>query len=277
MVHHKHDGGVLEHRSQPGIVGVADAHAVQRAADRLAEPVADAEIEVGIERRNDLARVALDDLHRNFTRHALRRGELPRRLLHLVVVEEPIDQRTAARSLKRPDLDLQSAADFIEHLVRAAAQEPARAGHEQSIQQREGGEHGDQDRHPQRHRNPSTCCLLSVAATRPGRRCRRYVVEVTGDNVAAASAGSVNIREVALQSSAAFGRRASQHRCLANALRAEGSDEDPYGFGPRRRRSSCRRRAHTLTRSWNHRRLRYRIAQPREQTERDEGERVGDR
>ena len=119
----------------------------------FAEPVADAEVEVGIERRHDLAGVGLDDLDSHFDRHVVGRGVLPGRLLHLVVIDEPIDQRAPAGLLERPDLDLQAGADLVEDLVGAAAEKPAGTRNEQAVEQREGREHSDQERQPQRHRN----------------------------------------------------------------------------------------------------------------------------
>ena len=53
-------------RDAPDALGidVADAHAVQALRELLAQPVAGAKVEVGVERGDDLARVALDALER---------------------------------------------------------------------------------------------------------------------------------------------------------------------------------------------------------------------
>ena len=45
---------------EAGLVGEAEPHAVEELRHPLREPVADAEVEVGVEGGDDLARVALD-------------------------------------------------------------------------------------------------------------------------------------------------------------------------------------------------------------------------
>jgi len=151
VIHHEHHGGLGRHRRQAGLVGVADAHPVQQAADALAQPVADAEVEVGVERRHDLARVALDDVLHDLARHAAGLGELARRLLHLVVEYQPVDQRAPAGPLERPDLDAQPRAHLVEHLVGAAADHPAHRRQQQPVEQRPQGQHRYQQGQPQRN------------------------------------------------------------------------------------------------------------------------------
>ena len=72
VVHHEHHGRVLGDGVQARVVGVADAHAVQRLRDAPRQPVADAEVHVGIEGRHDLARIALHLVQRHLARHAAR-------------------------------------------------------------------------------------------------------------------------------------------------------------------------------------------------------------
>ena len=153
VVHDEHHRGLLGDRVQPGVVGVADAHAVEETRQCLASPVADAEVHVGVERRHDLACVALHLIECHFTRHAARVGKRLRRLLHLVVEDQAVDQGLPAHLLERADADLQPPADVVEHAVGAALDEPARARQQQAVEQRPQGQQPSHHNQPQRQRD----------------------------------------------------------------------------------------------------------------------------
>ena len=59
---------------EPLVVGVAEAHAVEQARDGAGEPVADPEVDVGVEGRDDLVRVAGDPCLRDLARRRGSRG-----------------------------------------------------------------------------------------------------------------------------------------------------------------------------------------------------------
>ena len=152
VVHDEHHRGVgLDARQVLG-VDVPQPHAVQQLRHALADPVADAEVQVGVERRHGLAGVALDALV------AVRSGmrcpwsELLRRLLHLRVGQQAVDQRLAAGALERADADAQALADLVDHLVGRAHRRPAQQRHQRVLVQRPDCERSRQRRQPERDR-----------------------------------------------------------------------------------------------------------------------------
>ena len=148
VVHHEHDGRMGRHARETLVVAVPDPHAVQRLGDAPGEPVADPEVEVGVERRHDLGGVLAHLLGRERARHVLRCGLGRGRLLHLRVVDQHVDQRLAPRALERAHLDLELAGDLVEHAVRPIAQQPAPARAHHAVVDAERGEDGDRNREP---------------------------------------------------------------------------------------------------------------------------------
>jgi hypothetical protein len=92
VVDDEDDARLARHGGERRLVEPADAHAVEHARQRARHPVAEAEVEVGVEGGHDLARVALDLRHRHLARHPLLLREGLRRLHHLRVVDQAVDE-----------------------------------------------------------------------------------------------------------------------------------------------------------------------------------------
>ena len=95
MVHHEDDARVrLDLRQRP-IVGVPHADPVEKLNGAPRHEVADPEVEPGVERRHDLARIALDLAGQGRPRHP----GFPRlafeRLHHLGITGQPLDENLA--------------------------------------------------------------------------------------------------------------------------------------------------------------------------------------
>ena len=151
VIHHQHYRGVGIDAGNAGGVDVAESHAVQRAGDGAPEPVADAKVEIGVERRHDLARIALDFFQHRGQRRAVARGVLLGGLLHLRIGEQAMHQRLAPRALERADADAQAMRDVVDHLVRRTRHHPAQRRNQQVLIEGPRGEHCHRDREPQRH------------------------------------------------------------------------------------------------------------------------------
>ena len=167
VVHDEHHGGVLRHAAQALGVDVADAHAVQALRDLAPDPVADAEVQVSVEGRHDLARVALDGGEHGDDRHAVRLGELVDGLLHLRVAEQAVNENLAASALERPDADAQARAQFVDDAVGAPGDEPADRRHQQAVVGGPGGQR------PAREGEPQWNCYRRRHVHPPQRQGRR--------------------------------------------------------------------------------------------------------
>ena len=153
MVHHEHYSRVGADFRDALRIDVPDSHAVEGPRDPAPDPVADAEVEVGVERRDDLARVALDLAQRCgqgkvvFPRVLLGGG------LHPAVGEQAVDERLALGALEGPDSDAQALAQLVDHLVRGMRHQEAQRGHHGVLVERPDGERRHHDEQPSRDRD----------------------------------------------------------------------------------------------------------------------------
>jgi len=150
VVHDEDHGRLRVDRRQAGLVTASGDHAVEQARDAFRQPVADAEVEVGVEGGHDLARVAVDAAAHVDERLAalprLRRGGG----LDARVVEEAVDQHLAPGQLERRQLDPQAGVELADDGVDAAAEEPAHARRQQQHAGGPGGEQRQDDEQPKR-------------------------------------------------------------------------------------------------------------------------------
>ena len=148
VVDQEDDRRLRRDRRQARLVLVPEAHAVERPGDVAGEPVPDAEVHVGVERRHDLVRVPADPLHDDLARHRLLARLGLGGLEHLRVVEEPVDQDLALGQLEVGDPDLQPRVDLLEHAVDPAPQEPPGARDQEPVERDPRGEDRQQDGEP---------------------------------------------------------------------------------------------------------------------------------
>ena len=149
MVHDEHHRGLRVDLRQPLVVGEADPHPVQEPCQALGQPVADAEVRIGVERRHDLPGV-LQHLglgHR--ARHLVLDGVDLHRFDHFRVEGEPVDQHLALGELKRAYGDVEVGVDLVDNAVDAPPQPPAHAWHQHAFERGPGGERHDQQKQPQ--------------------------------------------------------------------------------------------------------------------------------
>lgn len=74
VVHHEHHGRLRVDRGERLRIGIAEAHTIEELRAALGQPVADAKVEVGVERRHDLARIDVGALACQLERHVLLGG-----------------------------------------------------------------------------------------------------------------------------------------------------------------------------------------------------------
>jgi hypothetical protein len=150
VVDDQHHGRVRVDARDALRVDVAEAHAVERARHAAADPVADAEVEVGVERRHDLAAIGFDLGHDLGKRDPVLRRVLLGRLLHPGIGEQAMDQRLPARALEGPDADAQARRHRVDDAVRRVRHQPAQGGDEEVLEERPHGEREQERRQPER-------------------------------------------------------------------------------------------------------------------------------
>ena len=106
-------------------------------------------VDVCFEARHDLAGVALDRGHYDLTRHVVVAGVRLGRLHHLLVVEQTVDENLAFGQTERFDFDVEVLADILQNPVDPAAEKPADAGNQQTVEHRPTGEHDQQHQQPE--------------------------------------------------------------------------------------------------------------------------------
>jgi hypothetical protein len=173
VVHDEHHGRGVGHFFQRLGIDKTQAHAVQALRDLAADPVAEAEVQVGVEGRHDLARIVLDRLEHRGHRYLVLRGILLDSRLHLRISDEAVDQDLAARALERADADAQARRHLFEHHIGASGHEPAQRGHEQLFISCPGGERADQHCQPQRHRDQFCPPRFTCGQVYTVRTCRK--------------------------------------------------------------------------------------------------------
>ena len=152
VVHDEDDAGAGLDAGQPLVVRIAQAHAVQELSHAPCQVIADAEVGVGVEGGHDLAGVALHLPAQHLARGAGGLGLGLDRRHHVGVVAELVDEHPALGLLERGDLQLQPGVDLLDHAVEAAAQEPARARHQDPVQRSPEGERAHHREDPERQR-----------------------------------------------------------------------------------------------------------------------------
>ena len=185
VVHHEDDAGAGFDAGERLDVGIAEAHAVEALHRAPGDVIADAEVGVGVEGGHDLAGVAfhLPAQHLAGRAGVLRLGV--DRLHHVGVVAELVDEHAAPGLQEGRNLQLQPRVDLLDHAVETAAQEPARARHQDPVErspecervhqrenperQRERAGHG-RCPHPGRRKSPGPGGLLSQGG------CRQRVI-----------------------------------------------------------------------------------------------------
>ena len=151
VVHDEDHGGVGRHAGQGAFVGEAQAHAIEEAGHGAGDRIADAEVDVGVEGRHDLARVAMDLGHRRLARDVVGAGVVVGGGHHLRVVDQPVDQHLPLGELERLYLDIEPPVDAIDQPVETPPQEPAAARDQQAVEQRPQREGGDRQEQPERN------------------------------------------------------------------------------------------------------------------------------
>ena len=164
VVHHEDHAGAGLDAGQRLVVGIAEAHAIEGLHRTPGDVIGDAEIGVGVEGRDDLAGVALHLPAQHLARRAGGLSLRVDRLHDLGVVAELVDEDPAPGLLEGRDLQLQPRVDLFDHAVEAAAQEPARARHQDAVERGPERERADHAEDPERDRQRFAHARLS----RPG-------------------------------------------------------------------------------------------------------------
>ena len=136
VIHHKHDARVGRDAGQRGVVGIAEADAIEQLQQAPGEGIAKAEIDVDVERRDNLTRIALDLAQQGRSRllGLLRLGL--DRLHDRGVVRQAIDQHLAFCPLEKRDLQGEAGIELVDHTTGAPAEKPSGAGHKQAVEHR---------------------------------------------------------------------------------------------------------------------------------------------
>ena len=241
VVHHEHQRRFGRHGGDSLLVDVADANPIHELGAVLRQPVADAEIDVGIEGRHDLAGVNFDPRHDGGAGDVLGLRLRLHRCLHARVVQQAIDQHSALRQFERRDLDIEPRVDLFDDPVHPAAKIPAHAREQQAIEDRPRREQDEDRQHPHRQRHG-----LRHALARPRfERCPLRLRIIAG-------CGLVFVSMAAARHAAV----ARSHRPIEPEHEAT-RDSRP-GCGPRRGR--LRRRVEALAGAGNAEPLPRRIA-----------------
>jgi hypothetical protein len=112
-------------RSRPGRVHVADAHPVQQPRHAASDPVTGPEVQVGVEGRDDLARVGFDKLQNPGIGWRCRRENCSAASCTLGSVSTRWIKGLPPRALERADADAQPGRHLVDHLVRGLRHHPA--------------------------------------------------------------------------------------------------------------------------------------------------------
>ena len=171
VVHDEDDRRARVDRRQRRRVGVAEADAVGHLGERLGEPVADPEVDVGVERRHDLAGVAVHALDEHVARHAALGDLLLHRREHALIARQAVEQGAPPGQLELRQLDLEARADLVHDAAHLAPEVPAHAGQQEPLERREQRQ---ADEHDQSQSGTATSCVTAppFAADRR-RRCSR--------------------------------------------------------------------------------------------------------
>ena len=153
VVDDEHDGGVGVDLAQRVAIGKTKPHAVEQPRQPPGHARSDAEIEIGAERRYDLAGVAPGEVHRHFARHAGGLCVLLYGLDHVRIVEQAVDQHLPARQLERADAQLQPGVQLLDGPVGPPPQGPAYARDQQAVEQCPTRQYRHQHKQPDRHRD----------------------------------------------------------------------------------------------------------------------------
>ena len=136
MIHQKHDARVGRDAGQRCVVGIAEADAIEHLQQAPGEVIAKAEIDVDVERRDNLTRIALDLAQQDGSRPlGLLRLGLDR-LHDRGVGRQSIDQHLAFCPLEKRDLQGEAGIELVDHPTGALAEKPAGAGHNQAVEHR---------------------------------------------------------------------------------------------------------------------------------------------
>ena len=173
VVHHEDDAGAGLDAGERLVVRITEAHAVEAFHRPSREVIADAKVGVGVEGGHDLPGVALHLPAQHLARDAGGLGLGLDRLHHVRVVGELVDQHPALSLLKRRDLQLEPGVHLLDHAVESAAQEPARARHEDPVQRGPERERAHHAQDPERQRE-------GAGHARAGRPARRAASERGG-------------------------------------------------------------------------------------------------
>ena len=178
VIDHEHQRRARCDGPQRGLVGEADPHPVQQPGDRPRHRVADPEVDVGVERRHDLAHIAVNPRPDGGDRLLGGLRMLGDRGLDARIVEQPVDQRLAPGQLERGQFDRQPAVQPLDHAVDAPTQEPAHARGQHQHQHRPGRQEGHQQKQPAGQGDQ-----LGHGGSAIGGSCARSAGPMNGDSM----------------------------------------------------------------------------------------------
>ena len=153
MVHHEHDAGVGFDLRERHVVGIAQSHAIQELRRPVRQAICDPEVGIGVERRHDLAGIALDLAHQVVARLSRFPGAGGQRFLHAGVVRQPVDQHPPLRAVKRRNAELKAGIELVDHAVDPAADQAADARHQDPVEHGPHRQRGQGGRQPHRNRD----------------------------------------------------------------------------------------------------------------------------
>jgi hypothetical protein len=108
---------------------------------------------IGIERRHDLARIAIHALRHDLARLPFLEAFPLHRGLHLRVMEQPVNQDLAPGQLELRQLQVEAGVDLPDHPVDLVMEVPAHARHQQAIEHGPGCQQQQDDEQPGRQGN----------------------------------------------------------------------------------------------------------------------------
>jgi len=151
VVHDEDHGRSRLDREQALVVCEAESDPVQQLCHTSGEPGSNPEVDVGVERRDDLLRIPPDLDHRHVVRHAVLQCVGLGRLHHLGVVHQSIDQDLTLGELEGLDPDVEVLADLVEDPLDPPPEKPPHAGHQQAVEGSPAREHDECEQQPKRH------------------------------------------------------------------------------------------------------------------------------
>ena len=145
VIHHEDHGGFRVDLRQRGI-HAADPHAVEHPAQPAGGAGGKAEIDRGRKARHDFARIAAGFLEGDRSGDAAGGGLFGDGLHHLGVMDQPHDHVLPAGQLERLDRAGEAAVQPRNGALHPAAEEPAQAGADDTVQCGDGGQHQHQNK-----------------------------------------------------------------------------------------------------------------------------------